>query len=451
MMVSFVELSVFSCFSARHSKASQHFGFHNRVLIKVGKLMDRDTLSYLLKSGKYLCFNPLDVDDPGSTVDDRQPSTNAKAQDPIAESDVDVPETEELFDSPLLRNSVFFKEVATDNRTGRLYTSTRILMAFNGANPYEGGPSFEAVPGYLDKYLSEYFGGLSIQLTNHDKCVLEVFNRTPTFDPFMLLAQREYLQRFRSVGDRHFSVSASTSTEVRSIIAMKARQLVQLAASAGVNRDKINATVLALEDAIWLTQTNEGTSRVFNQMGIPLDQEDAILLAWKGISYYEYMLTEFRIDYRNMLKWLGSGDSFPSDIGLMGTNGTTDFHQLRQRAKVSLRNSYLKASDIMRNYQESYNTLVDGQNPKPFHTFLKNAPTHFEQIGMCVGSFGHVNNAWKSLTNYGNLQRPNAENLEKFYRFICDLIEVKEPNLRGFSHLMTNQETINSIQQRQGL
>jgi hypothetical protein len=382
--------------------------------------MDRDTLSYLLKSGKYLCFNPLDVDDPGSTTDDHQPSTNARTQFSIAESDVDAPETEDLFDSPLLRNSVFFKEVATDNRTGRLYTSTRILMAFNGANPFEGGPSFEAVPGYLDKYLSEYFGGLSIQLTNHDKCVLEVFNRTPTFDPFMLLAQREYLQRFRSVGDSHFSVSASTSAEVRSIISIKARQLVQLAASAGVNRDKINATVLALEDAI--------------------------LLAWKGISYYEYMLAEFRIDYRNMLKWLGSGDSFPSDIGLMGTNGTTDFHQLRQRAKVSLRNSYLKASEIMRNYQESYNTLVDGQNPKPFHTFLKNAPTHFEQLGMCVGSFGHVNNAWKSLTNYGYLPRPNAENLEKFYRFICDLIEFKEPNLRGFSHLMVNREAMGSIQ-----
>jgi len=39
-MVSFVELSVFGRFSARHSKASQHFGFHNRVLIKVGKLTE---------------------------------------------------------------------------------------------------------------------------------------------------------------------------------------------------------------------------------------------------------------------------------------------------------------------------------------------------------------------------------------------------------------------------
>lgn len=404
--------------------------------------MDRDTLSYLLKSGKYLCFNPLDTDDPGTEADRHQPIFDAAVQPREAESGDDAPELEDLFDSPLLRHSVFFKEVATDDRTGRLYTSTRILMAYNSANPYEGGPSFEASPGYLEKYLTEYFGGVAILLTNHDKCVLDTFNRTPTFDPFMLMAQRQYIERFRPVGDRHFYVSASVSTEVRSIIAMKARQLVQLAA-AGVMLDKITATVVALEDAIWLTQTNEGTSRVFHKMGIPPGQEDNILLAWKGISYYEYMLIEFRIDYLKMLKWLGSGNSYPSDIGLLGKSGATDIYHLRKRAKSALRNSYLKASHIMNNYQESYKTLVERQNPKPFHSFLKNAPTHFEQLGMCVGSFGHVNNAWKALTNYGNLQRPNAENLEKFYRFVCDLVEFREANRTEYSHLSGDQGTSN--------
>ena len=397
--------------------------------------MDRDTLSYLLKSGKYLCFNPLDADDSGTEADRHQPVFGAAEQPHEAESDADAPELGDLFDSPLLRHSVFFKEVATDDRTGRLYTSTRFLMLYNSANPYEGGPSFEASPKYLEKYLTEYFGGVATLLTNHDKCVLDIFNRTPTFDPFMLMAQRQYIERFRPVGDRHFYVSASISMEVRSIIAMKARQLVQLAASAGIERDKISATVGALEDAIWLTQTNEGTSQVFHEMGIPLGQEDDILLAWKGISYYEFMLMEFRIDYLKMLKWLGSGNSYPSDIGLLGQSGGTDIYHLRKRAKTALRNSYLKATHIMNNYLGSYATLVERQDPKPFHSFLKNAPAHFEQLGMCVGSFGHVNNAWKALTNYGNLQRPNADNLEKFYRFVCDLIELPDANRTEYSHL----------------
>ena len=379
--------------------------------------MDRETLDYLLSSGKYLCFNPTDID--FQEVDDASEGKEAEQNQTDAE-------VGDLFDSPILKNSVFFKEVATDQRSGRLYTSTRFLMAFNMENPHDGGASFEVVPGKLDKFLTDYYGGIPIHLSDHDKCVLDVFNRTPTFDPFMLLAQRGYLEKFRSVGDQHFSVTTSTASEVRSIISIKARQLVQLAANAGIEREKINATVLEIEDAIWLTQPNSGTSRVFQDMGIPADQENAVLLAWKGISYYEHMLREFKSDYLNMLSWLGSDNSFPSDIGLLGSSSATDIREIRKRAKLILRSAYLKASDIMRDYHASYDNLVQHHDPKPFHTFLNNSPIHFEELGMCVGSFGHVNNAWKSMTNDGRYPRPKAHNLETFYRFICELIDLRE-------------------------
>ncbi len=391
--------------------------------------MDRETLAYLLKSGKYLCFNPLDTDSPRPDEDNSQSNVKLETEAQEADGVIDAPEQAPLFDSPHMKDAIFFKEVGTDDRTGRLYTSTRFLMAYNSANPHEGGPSFEISPRQLEKNLTEYFGGNATPLTNHDKCVLEVFERTPTFDPFMLMAQRQYIERFRPVTEQTFYVSASVSTEVRSIIAIKARQLVQLAASAGVNRDKITETVLAIEEAIWSSQTNEGTSRVFKEMGIPPGQEDEILLAWKGISYYEFMLVEFRMDYIQMLKWLGSGNSVPSNIGLTGGGETTDIYNLRKRAILALRNSYLMASQIMNNYLDAYGTLIERQNPKPFHLFLQNAPTNFEQLGMCVGSFGHVNSAWKDLTNAGNLQKPKPENLERFYRFVCNLIEFRKSSI----------------------
>ena len=384
--------------------------------------MDRDTLNILLNSGKYLCFNPTEIEDE---------IQNEVEGDTEAETKKDDSEADELFDSPILEGSVFFKEVATDDRTGRLYTSTRFLMAFNLDNPHEGGASFEVIPGKLDQFLTEYYGGVQIHLTSHDNCVLEVFCRTPTFDPFMLMAQRGFLQRHRTVNDRHFSVASTTATEVRSIISVKARQLVHLAANAGIKREQINSTVLELEDAIWHTKTNEGTSRVFSEMGITPEKEDDILLAWKGISYYEYMLTEFRSDYLNMLRWLGSDNSFPSDIGVLGSSNAINILEIRKRAKQVLRMAYLKASIIMDNYHDSYNTLIRRHDPKPFHTFLTSAPVHFEQIGMCVGSFGHVNNAWKTMTNYGHFPRPKSDDLEKFYRFICDIMDSRSTSKTG--------------------
>ena len=392
--------------------------------------MDRETLFYLLSSGKYLCFNPTEIEVKGEEEEEEEMVGGAAA---AADDDAEV---EDLFDSPILRDSVFFKEVSTDQRTGLMYTSTRFLMAFNDENIHEGGASFE-ISGKLDQYLTDYYGGERVQLSSHDNCVLDVFNKTPTFDPFMLMSQRGYIQKIRSVGDKHFAVAASTATEVRAIISMKARQLVQLAANSGIKSDKINATALELEDAIWLTETNEGTSRVFQEMGIPLDQEDTILLAWKGISYYEYMLNEFRTDYLKMLSWLGSENSYPSDIGLMGANHAADILNVRKRAKSVLRTAYQKASAIMRDYDESYVNLIRHQDPKPFHTFLNNAPVHFEQLGTCVGSFGHVNNAWKSLTNHGNYPRPKADNMEKFYNFICDLISVPESDSEAISNSAT--------------
>ncbi|PPR77153.1 MAG: hypothetical protein CFH06_01437 [Alphaproteobacteria bacterium MarineAlpha3_Bin5] len=384
--------------------------------------MDRDTLNILLNSGKYLCFNPVEIEDEQSEEESEPVQANSKDDDL---------EVGNLFDSPILEGSVFFKEVATDERTGRLYTATRFLLAFNFDNPYEGGASFEIIPGKLDQFLTEYYGGVQIHLTSHDNCVLEVFNRTPTFDPFMLLAQREFLQRHRPINDRHFAVGSTTAEEVRSIISVKARQLVNLAANAGIKREQINSTVLELEDAIWHTKTNEGTSRVFSEMGITPDKEDDILLAWKGISYYEYMLNEFKADYLNMLRWLGSDNSFPSDIGLLGSVNAANIYDIRKRAKQVLRMTYLKASIIMENYHDSYNTLIRRQDPVPFHTFLTSAPVHFEQIGMCVGSFGHVNNAWKTMTNHGHFLRPKSDELDKFYRFVCDLLDAKDSGKSG--------------------
>ena len=112
--------------------------------------MDRDTLTYLLKSGKYLCFNPIDTEDPDTEVVRHHADIGSPAQPEEAMSGADEPEIEDLFDNAYLKGSVFFKEVATDDRTGRLYTSTRVLMAYNSDVPREGGPSFEASPGYLE-------------------------------------------------------------------------------------------------------------------------------------------------------------------------------------------------------------------------------------------------------------------------------------------------------------
>ena len=75
--------------------------------------MDRDTLTYLLKSGKYLCFNPIDTEDPDTEVVRHHAVIGSPAQREEAMSGADEPEIEDLFDNAYLKGSVFFKEVAS--------------------------------------------------------------------------------------------------------------------------------------------------------------------------------------------------------------------------------------------------------------------------------------------------------------------------------------------------
>ena len=55
--------------------------------------MDRDTLNILLNSGKYLCFNPTEIE---------EEIQNEVEGDTEAENKKDDSETDELFDSPIL-------------------------------------------------------------------------------------------------------------------------------------------------------------------------------------------------------------------------------------------------------------------------------------------------------------------------------------------------------------
>ena len=364
--------------------------------------MDRESLNYLLGSGKYLCFNPLDLE--GEEAEDTDSISNC------------------LFDSSILENSVFFKEVSEITSGGNFYSSTRVLLAFDTGKPDEGGPSFEVNPMSFEQVLYDWYGSAdSTHLSEHDKNVLQVFTRSPTFDPFMLMAQRVHLERTRPIDDRYFAVNANASENVRSIISGKATQLVQLAVDSSFKKEQIETMVIALEDAIWFAKTNASTSQVFQTMGVPADQEDEVLIAWKGISYYEYMIQELAFDYKNMLSWFGSNDSIPNDIGLMSTSRFDSILSLRKDSKVILSDTYKTASSIIKSYHQSYGALIEKKDPKPFHQFLVKAPEHFSNLGSCVGVFGHANNAWKTLTNNGFLQKVNCESMEKFYRFVCNL------------------------------
>lgn len=373
--------------------------------------MDRESLTYLLRSGRFLCYDPGNLD---TVVQQR------KTEAALPPSNVMT-----LFDSPYLAKAVFFKEAYSDDGD-ELSVGTRVMFVFNENNALEGGASVTAQPDDLEDALAKWYGGkVKIDLSIHDRNVLEVFCKTPTFDPFLLLAQRREIERDRPVDPTSFSIDAGTAEDVRAIVNARATALVNLAMGDDVEEKRIRATVNALEEAIWRCEANQRTGRLFQSLGVPPDKTDRILFAWKGIAYYEYLFRNFATDYAEFLIWLRGPQSVPKDMGSLESRRAYRLQSMRRTGQTVMRGYYTHATEILKKHADAYDALLGAGNPEPFQKFLLAAPRLFETLGLSIGSFGHASNAWKTLTNHGRRPNRNAEALEAFYRFISTLAASK--------------------------
>lgn len=392
--------------------------------------MDRETLVYLLRSGKYLCYNPVAYLEFEALAAEQQRSDSlggTTLPKPVsrdsAQSDGESDHSQQpgLFDSPYLGSAVFFKEAQVDE-DGDFSASTRVLLPFNSDNTHEGGASTLADPDHFEKAMNKWLGGkVKVRLSPHDQNVLSVLNRIPTFDPFLMAARRSEVEQDRAVPSVYFDIESQTAEEVLGIITDRARALVTIALSDGVSQRRVDATIDAVKKSVWECKANQRTGRLFLSLGIPQDQIERILFAWKGIAYYEFLFRDFGKDFAHLLGWLGTAESQPNDAEMIDMQRLERVRRKRGMAQKVMRRYYAHATEILKRHQESYDALVKRGRPELFQKFLLAAPNLFETLGLSIGSFGHANNAWKTLTNNGRRPRRKAETLEPFFDFLGNL------------------------------
>jgi hypothetical protein len=214
--------------------------------------MDKDDLNTLLSSGKFLIFKPSALAPKEGAKASRGPDGPGPA----------------LFDLALLQQAVFFKEAAVDE-DDEIETSTRVMLSFDEKDPLQGGVSSPAHPETLIPALAKWYGGMGqIEVSDHDRTVLEALCRVPTFDPFILLAFRPDLERARAIHPAYFDVDRATSEGVHRVIERRASRLVKLALS-------MEGTTRALESADDSIEVGDGPS-VSRQRSVTLSLADAI-------------------------------------------------------------------------------------------------------------------------------------------------------------------------------
>ncbi|MBP5857247.1 hypothetical protein KAJ83_09525 [Marivibrio halodurans] len=410
--------------------------------ITTAGIMDKDDLETLLSSGKFLCFKPAILAPPPPEIvalpaaaRRRKPARHDEAEDE-GESEPGPA----LFDIALLQNSIFFKESTDDGGDGEFETQTRVMLAFDARDPLQGGVSSTAQPDKLLAALAKWYGGIGrIDLTDHDRAVLDVLCRVPTFDPFILLAFRPELERYRKIHTAYFEVDELTSLGVRKVIERRASRLVTLAlrmeepvdtreANKGRHprRDETfqsrqRSITASMTEAIWTTRLDKQSRSLLESFKIDEVEMERVLFAWKGISYYEFLFNGLLKEHHDFFRWLGSIDSLPRDAHQIDPETLAGMKQRREQSIKLIRRSYLRCATLLKRYEDAYEALTSRNDPTPFQRFLVAAPMLFEGLGTNIGRFGHAGNAWGALTNGGRRMRIAYDRLDPFYDFVVSL------------------------------
>lgn len=391
--------------------------------------MDKDDLNRLLNSGKFLCFKPASLK-PRPELDDDGAEKPRPEGAPSAE----------LFDSALLQNAVYFKETGLDEG-GDLETETRIMLSFDAGDPLQGGVSTPADVNRLLPTLKKWYGGAGeIDLSDHDRSVLSVLCRAPTFDPFILMSYRAELETTRAIHPAYFEVDEPTSRGVQRVIESRASRLVKLALAMEENLDgksdgapaaharpdealldRQRSVTHALTEAIWTSETGGQSKSLLQSFRIQESDMPRVLFAWKGISYYEFLFRGLVKEHKDFFRWLGASDSLPRDAHQIPSDQMKELQARRQRSIQAIRKTYMRCANLLNRYEDAYEALTSRNDPKPFQHFLMAAPTLFQGLGVSIGRFGHASNAWSVLTNKGRRMRLGFARLEPFYDFVLSL------------------------------
>jgi len=396
--------------------------------------MDKDDLDRLLNSGKFLCFKPTSLKPRVAAAETEEDERKAQAP-PAGEP------APELFDGALLQNAVYFKETGVDEG-GDLETETRIMLSFDAGDPMQGGVSTPADVNRLLPTLKKWYGGGGdIDLSDHDRAVLTVLCRAPTFDPFILMSYRGELEVSRPIHPAYFEVDEPTSRGVQKVIESRASRLVKLALAMEENLDapageggapshaqpdeallnRQRSVTHALTEAIWTTTIGPQSKSLLQSFRIQEADMPRVLFAWKGISYYEFLFRGLAKEHKDFFRWLGAPDSLPRDAHQIPAEQVRALQERRQRSIQAIRQTYLRCANLLTRYEDAYEALTNRNDPKPFQRFLLAAPKLFQGLGASIGRFGHASNAWSVLTNKGRRMRLGFARLEPFYDFILSL------------------------------
>lgn len=382
--------------------------------------MDRGSLSKVINAGRSTAFNVYDI------------GRRIPADDPVGK----------LFRNKTLNQTLFFKIMERNETQYHTVSTVQTLMYFpyNLGNVYEGGDSILFDDPGFNRMLRVKTGADSKSEESQvdyvmDLEILEMIYSLPTLDPFLLKSKSEQLDLDDRIHPFYFNISEEDWKRIRSPIRTKIRTLVRRAytGEGGVSVEKMEQHVSRFLSKIWEAKDIEGIEDFVRSMDIPEERAPELFFAWKAICYYQVQFEDFLPQMKTFFSWLGDDKlAIPVDwVRLMPDDrDRVEYSLLGLRDKV--RDTYRSIKLVLSNYEQSYRSFINDNQPRAFKDFLSTADEDYTNLATCLSANIHALNIWsKTIDTYG--KRLRYEQFNELSDTLSILFDMRRPvasNLR---------------------
>jgi hypothetical protein len=360
--------------------------------------MARSQLRNIIDSGRSIALDCYEI---GRTIDD---------EDPVGR----------LFKTDVMNKTVVFKrfEGNAAGAEGPVRIDTTVYFPYDYEEPYEGGESVSLSDKTFQKKLAFKIsnGAATKEMMTRiamDLRMLHILGSLHSLDPFILRSKAEQLGLYEQIHPAYFAMTAEEWEAIREPIRDKISRLVSKAlGGAGASRDEQVERFLT---KIWEAKDIDGIEPFTKAMQINAESAPEVFFAWKAVCYYQVRFAAQLDGLKAFFQWVGSDKlCYPSDF----PNVTKDEEQrivgLRAKLRKRVREGYVQANTVLKEYEDSYNRFVQQDQPQAFMSFLQNADKSYLSLASSVSNAAHAINLWKWYVEHYGEGMPKTQFMELF-------------------------------------
>lgn len=294
-----------------------------------------------------------------------------------------------LFLSPILNRSLLLKHRLRRDELERFqvphHVATKILLPFDPADFRAGGQSVFVHETGFRQSLQLYFG---VAPGHPDFETLEVIDRLPSLDPFLL---REQLRRHGlRPADCYFSLSRADLAAMSQFVSEEISPLVNLCVSPDIDLVASNPVSILMEKIL-----SDTAGEDLGQLGLALQLEPGEysegVFSWKGFLYYKWVLRSIISQVIIVVDSIRR----TRPLGRPGAEQHAALERLRETVVLRVLVSCDRTATAIKVYDDAFEQLTQEGRHEAFRDFLRAAPSMFAAVGEQLGALQHIVSFWR--------------------------------------------------------